>query len=50
MSFLFIWQTICTAPFSIASGAVGFSNYTKYLWLAMTETQGEYWQQACAWQ
>ena len=41
MSFLFIWQTICTAPFSIASGAVGFSNYTKYLWLAMTETQGE---------
>ena len=41
MSFLFIWQTICTAPFSIASGAVGFSNYTKYLWPAMTETQGK---------
>ena len=41
MSFLFIWQTVCTAPFSIASGAVGFSNYTKYLWPAMTETQGK---------
>jgi amino acid transporter len=41
MSFLFIWQTICTAPFSIASGAVGFSNYTKNLWPAMTETQGK---------
>ena len=36
MSFLFIWQTVCTAPFSIASGAVGFSNYTKYLWQSMT--------------
>jgi amino acid transporter len=32
MSFLFIWQTVCTALFSIAGGAVGFSNYTKYLW------------------
>jgi len=41
MSFLFIWQTVCTAPFSIASGAVGFSNYTKYLWPAMTAWQGK---------
>ncbi len=41
MSFLFIWQTVCTAPFSIASGAVGFSNYTKYLWPGMTTTQGK---------
>lgn len=41
MSFLFIWQTICTAPFSIASGAVGFSNYTKYLWPGMTPLQGK---------
>src|SRR5215813_10733725 len=32
MSFLFIWQTVCAAPFSIASGAVGFSNYTRYIW------------------
>lgn len=41
MSFLFIWQTICTAPFSIASGAVGFSNYTKYLWPSMIGWQGK---------
>ncbi len=41
MSFLFIWQTVCTAPFSIASGAVGFSNYTKYLWPGMTAAQGK---------
>lgn len=42
MSFLFIWQTVCTAPFSVAGGAVGFSNYTKFLWPAMTETQGKW--------
>lgn len=41
MSFLFIWQTVCTAPFSIASGAVGFSNYTKYLWPGMSPLQGK---------
>ncbi|MGH9841489.1 MAG: hypothetical protein ACREEM_22275, partial [Blastocatellia bacterium] len=32
---------VCTAPFSIASGAVGFSNYTRYLWPAMTAWQGK---------
>ncbi len=42
MSFLFIWQTVCTAPFSIAGGAVGFSNYTKYLWPSMTDLQGKW--------
>ncbi len=41
MSFLFIWETVCTAPFSIASGAVGFSNYTRYLWPAMSDAQGK---------
>jgi amino acid transporter len=41
MSFLFIWQTVCTAPLSIAGGAVGFSNYTKYLWAGMTPLQGK---------
>jgi amino acid transporter len=41
MSFLFIWQTVCTAPFSIAGGAVGFSNYTKFLWEDMTPAQGK---------
>jgi hypothetical protein len=34
---LFIWQTVFTAPLSIARGAVGgFSFYTKYLWADMT--------------
>lgn len=41
MSFLFIWQTICTAPFSLASGAVGFANYTRYLWPGLSTMQGK---------
>jgi amino acid transporter len=31
MSFLFIWQTIFLAPLSIASGAIGFAQYARYL-------------------
>ena len=31
MSFLFIWQTIFLAPLSIASGAIGFSQYARFL-------------------
>ncbi len=31
MSFLFIWQTIVLAPLSIASGAIGFAQYAKFL-------------------
>ena len=31
MSFLFIWQTILLAPLSIASGAIGFAQYAKFL-------------------
>ena len=31
MSFLFIWETICLAPLSIGSGAVGFAQYAKFL-------------------
>jgi amino acid transporter len=42
MSFLFIWQTVCTAPFSIAGGAVGFANYTKYLWEDLTPGQSKW--------
>ena len=32
MSFLFIWQTILLTPLSIAGGAVGFAQYTRYLY------------------
>jgi amino acid transporter len=38
MSFLFIWQTIFLGPINMASGAVGFSQYAKFLW-AMTPWQ-----------
>lgn len=31
MSFLFLWQTLLVGPLSIASGAVGFTQYTGYL-------------------
>ncbi|MFN7929072.1 MAG: amino acid permease [Blastocatellia bacterium] len=41
MGFLFIWQTIISAPLSLAGGAVGFANYTKFLWPAMTPMQGK---------
>ena len=43
MSFLFIWQTLFQAPLSIASGALGFADYSSFLvkkssWLAATLT------------
>src|ERR1700677_1844811 len=31
MSFLFVWQTMIQAPLSLASGAIGFSQYASYL-------------------
>ena len=36
MSFLLIWETIILAPLTAASGAVGFSQYTKFLWTGMS--------------
>ncbi|MBX9604265.1 MAG: APC family permease [Bryobacteraceae bacterium] len=41
MGFLFLWQCVATAPLSVASGAVGFSQYARYLWPAMTAVQGK---------
>jgi len=41
MSFLFIWETIFLAPLSIGAGAVGFSQYTKFLWPTMGPWQGK---------
>ncbi|MGA2509218.1 MAG: APC family permease [Candidatus Acidiferrales bacterium] len=32
LSFLFIWQTLFQGPLSIASGALGFATYSRYLW------------------
>ena len=34
MSFLFLWQSLLTGPLSIASGAVGFSEYAPFFRLA----------------
>ena len=31
MSFLFVWQTLIQAPLSVASAAIGFSDYARYL-------------------
>jgi APA family basic amino acid/polyamine antiporter len=32
ISFLFIWQLSFSAPLSIASGCIGFSQYASYMW------------------
>jgi amino acid transporter len=39
MSFLFLWQSLLTGPLSIASGAVGFSEYATFLLPGMTPRQ-----------
>lgn len=31
MSFLFLWQTLLTGPIAIATGAVGFSQYLRFI-------------------
>lgn len=35
-SFLYLWSTVITGPFVLASGAIGFSQYATYLLPAMT--------------
>jgi len=42
MSFLFIWETVFLAPLSIGTGAVGFAQYTKFLWPNMSWWQGKF--------
>jgi amino acid transporter len=41
MRFLFLWQLVATAPLSIASGAVGFSQYAKVLLPGMSSLGGK---------
>jgi len=36
MRFLFLWQVVATAPLSVASGAVGFAQYARFLWPSMS--------------
>ena len=40
MSFLFVWQTLIQAPLSVASAAIGFAEYTKYLY-PLSTVQGK---------
>ena len=38
ISFLFIWQLSFSAPLSIASGCIGFSQYAAYFWSGLEHT------------
>lgn len=40
MSFLFVWQTMIQAPLVIASAAIGFASYFRYI-LPLNEWQGK---------
>src|ERR1700759_2262662 len=41
MSFLFILETVTLAPLPIGAGAVGFAQYTKFLWPQMSNWEGK---------
>src|SRR5579885_256977 len=36
MGFLFLWQVMLSAPITAASGGIGFADYTRYLFPALT--------------
>ena len=38
LAFLFVFQLTFSAPLSMASGAIGFAQYTEYLWPALRNT------------
>ena len=38
LAFLFVFQLTFSAPLSMASGAIGFAQYTEYLWPALHNT------------
>jgi amino acid transporter len=37
-AFLFIWQFILSGPLEIASGYIGFAQYSRYLWPGLSDT------------
>lgn len=41
ISFLFIWQFLLSGPLEIASGYIGFAQYTAYLWPGMNEARAK---------
>src|SRR6204780_2640089 len=42
MAFLFIWQFVLSGPLEIASGMIGFGNYSSYLWPGLTARGQQY--------
>src|SRR3954463_10119318 len=36
MGFLFIWQFLLSGPLEIASGYIGFAEYSRFIWTGMT--------------
>jgi len=36
MAFLFVWQFVLSGPLEIASGYIGFADYTSYIWKGFT--------------
>jgi amino acid transporter len=39
MAFLFVWQFVLSGPLEIASGYIGFAQYTGFIWTGMTRAQ-----------
>jgi amino acid transporter len=39
MAFLFVWQFVLSGPLEIASGYIGFGQYTSYIWHGMTRRE-----------
>ena len=42
MAFLFIWQFVVSGPLEIASGMIGFGNYSTYLWPGLSGRGQQY--------
>ena len=42
MAFLFIWQFVLSGPLEVASGMIGFGNYSSYLWPGLTARGQQY--------
>ena len=40
MAFLFVWQFVLSGPLEIATGYIGFADYTSYIWKGMTRADG----------
>ncbi len=39
MAFLFVWQFVLSGPLEIASGYIGFADYSSYIWKGITRPE-----------